>query len=389
MFVRPNEKKRLKSALSSRTHAHEFHNVRRHRGVSMSFYTTSQVEATRGPFAKARFITGFTSSNVLIIIDDLREGCYSTATTEDNISGVWLMMETDRRATCQQIWISLPIVRAGHGTRTNGYIARTRTSQEGRATRGGRGRGQIYEWFLRRERIARPPNGTVASNINELRLSIFLLPIRPTEALGAGRPSSVPISLIVFNYAESARRTSTPSGGAAALGYMGDASYATFAVLNCQKMKQTIVDRLNEHPSHQRLSSGRWYECTRHAKIPLWSLTDIWLRGNGLTKRKVDDGGRVSALGYTMPDAVKTMRGLRFSDGAIKIEYWNEALLNNQRLLIVGRDPLCEHPHDRPRLAPPSYVMCIKCSRWKRSLLLLRTLICLISVNSHNVEVPA
>ncbi|GBP37737.1 hypothetical protein EVAR_29938_1 [Eumeta japonica] len=43
------------------------------------------------------------------LTDDLREGRPSTAMTEDNIGAVRLMMETDKRVTCQQIQTSLGI----------------------------------------------------------------------------------------------------------------------------------------------------------------------------------------------------------------------------------------------------------------------------------------
>ncbi|GBP48800.1 hypothetical protein EVAR_8408_1 [Eumeta japonica] len=43
--------------------------------------------------------------------DGLHEGCYSTATAEDNISAVQLMIETDKRVIYQQISTSLDIVR--------------------------------------------------------------------------------------------------------------------------------------------------------------------------------------------------------------------------------------------------------------------------------------
>ncbi|GBP76212.1 hypothetical protein EVAR_74694_1 [Eumeta japonica] len=47
--------------------------------------------------------------NVVALIIRLREGCLSTATTEDNISAVQLMIETGKKMTNQQIRTSLGI----------------------------------------------------------------------------------------------------------------------------------------------------------------------------------------------------------------------------------------------------------------------------------------
>ncbi|GBP34499.1 hypothetical protein EVAR_29894_1 [Eumeta japonica] len=43
------------------------------------------------------------------LTDDVREGRSSTVMTEHNISAVRLMIETDKKVTYQQIWISLGI----------------------------------------------------------------------------------------------------------------------------------------------------------------------------------------------------------------------------------------------------------------------------------------